>query len=284
MSEIRNIAIFPNGERDAGFAATRETAQTLIRLGANVLLDRKVCGGICAAAEYADKTEILKRADMIVTLGGDGTILRVAADAASYGIPVLGINMGHLGFLTQAERGGYAALEQVLRGEFTVSEHMMLSGRIMENGTEVCRAEALNDIIMGSGTQKMLSFEVLVDGTVTNKHLADGMIVATSTGSTAYSLSCGGPIVHPGLECLVLTPVCPHTLKSRCIILPPDRTVTLRVDLDYSGDAEVRADGGVFHRLRDGEYIEVSRAVHSAKLVNVKGHSFFDVIREKLSE
>ena len=102
MSEIRNIAIFPNGERDVGFAATRETAQTLIRLGANVLLDRAVCGGICAAAEYADKSEILKRADMIVTLGGDGTILRVAADAASYGIPVLGINMGHLGFLTQA--------------------------------------------------------------------------------------------------------------------------------------------------------------------------------------
>lgn len=284
MSDIKNIAILPNIERDIRLDATAETAELLRGLGMKVLLDDALRGRIETDAEYCTDDEILRRADMIITLGGDGTILKAAGEAARYGIPVLGINMGHLGFLAQAERGADEIAEDLKNGRFSVEEHMMVCVRIMKDGEEICRADALNDIITGSGSQKMLSFEVLVDGTVTNKHMADGMIVATSTGSTAYSLSCGGPIVHPGLECMVLTPVCPHTLKSRCIVLPPDKKVTLKTDFEYSRDAEVRADGRLVRRLDAGEYIEIERSEYSAKLVNTDGHSFFDVIRKKLSE
>lgn len=285
MSEIKNIALIPNTERDTQLFATTEAFHLLASCGFNVLIDEALkCAHLCGAS-FLSADELMQGADMLITLGGDGTILKAAGEAAPYRIPVLGINLGHLGFLTQAERGDIETVaDEIALGNFSVSEHMMIRVRVMKDGAEVCGADALNDIITVSGSQKMLSFEVLVDGTVTNKHMADGMIMATSTGSTAYSLSCGGPIVYPELECMVLTPVCPHTLKSRCIILPPDKKVTLRADFEYSRDAEVRADGRLIHRLGEDEYIEAERSEYSARLVNIGGRSFFDVIREKLGE
>lgn len=283
---MQNIAIFPNTERDAGLAATSSVARILRGFGKTVLLDERYKAEIGDenGIVFAEKGKLLEMCDLIVVLGGDGTILRVANDAAEYDIPIMGINLGHLGFLAQAESDETGVFERLFRGDYTVKRCMMLKVRIFDGETLCGEYTALNDVILKDEDGGMISAEVEIDGTVTDRYLADGMIIATSTGSTAYSLSCGGPIVHPSLDCIILTPICPHTLKSRCIVIPPDDTVRVRIDAQYRGDASVKADGGCVGRLGRGGYIEIVRSERCASLINLNGRSFFDIIRKKLAD
>lgn len=283
---MQNIAIFPNTERDANFEATLEVARILHGFGKTVLLD------VCHKAEidgkidaiFAPKRKLLEMCDLIVVLGGDGTILRVANDAAEYDIPIMGINLGHLGFLAQAESDETGVFERLFRGDYTVKRCMMLKARIFDGDVQIGEYTALNDVILKDKDGGMISAEVEIDGTVTDRYLADGMIISTSTGSTAYSLSCGGPIVHPSLDCIILTPICPHTLKSRCIVVPPDDKVRVRIDAQYRGDAYVKADGVCVGTLGRGGHIEIVRSERCASLINLNGRSFFDIIRKKLAD
>ncbi len=280
---MNNIAVFPNKERDLGLCAAKEVVKLLRSCGKRVLIEKENYG-MADGAEYMEKEEILKIADLIVVLGGDGTILRVVGDAAKHRIPIMGINLGHLGFLTQAERGDNSAFERLFAGEYSLSRNMMLEARLMKDGRVIEKYEALNDIILRGRSSKMVALETEVDGILTNRYLADGMIAATATGSTAYSLSSGGPIVHPELDCIILTPICPHTLKARCIVVPPEKTVTMRIDGEYRTEVQLKADGCSVHIMEDGEYIEIRRSAERALLVNLDGRNYFDVIREKLAD
>lgn len=281
---MQNIAIFPNTDRDPDFSVTQAVAKILHGFGKNVILDSELRGKAKVDAEFREKHELLSVCDLIVVLGGDGTILRVANDAADYDIPIMGINLGHLGFLAQAESDETGVFSRLFAGEFTIRRSMMLEMRIFSGGVPSERYTALNDVILRGGQSKMISAEVEIDGTVTDRYLADGMIIATSTGSTAYSLSCGGPIVHPSLDCMILTPICPHTLKSRCIVIPPDSRVRVRIDAEYRSDAAVRTDGRPVGVLGRGDFIEIVRSERYASLINLNGKSFFDVIRSKLAD
>lgn len=281
---MKNIAIFPNVEKDKDLKATEEVVSVIRGYGKTVLLDACFKGKTNCEAEFLPMNEIMKRADLIVALGGDGTILKIIKDAAEASVPVMGINLGHLGFLTQAEKNDLSVFEKLFNGEYSISHNMMLEARIIRNG-EVCEeCLALNDIILRGSASKMISVGAEVNGTIANKYLADGMIVATATGSTAYSLSCGGPIVSPDLDCIILTPICPHSLKTRCMVIPPDAEIKIRISPEYGNGAVLRADGSLIGNLECDDVLEVVSSTKRAPLINLDGRNYFDVIRKKLSD
>ena len=282
---MQNIALFVNRDRDADLSATKEVIALLKKYNKRVYLDVSLKDELdIPDVLYAQGDGIFGCCDAMFALGGDGTILKIVNQAAEYGVPVAGINLGHLGFLTQAERNDLSNLVKILEGEYSVEHRMMIDAKVVSGG-EVCETfSALNDIIIRGGASKMISLTAEVDGTETGRYLADGIIVATSTGSTAYSLSCGGPIVHKALDCMIVTPVCPHTMKSRCMIIPPDSSIAVKFDAAYCSEAELKADGISVRTLGADEYIEVVRSERRVPMINVNSREYFDVIREKLSD
>jgi NAD+ kinase len=282
---MKKIGIFINRDRDPKLTSARLTAEALLSRGETVLIDHIYKDELCLDnINFVTHQEMLAQSDIIVALGGDGTILKIIQDAADSNTPVIGINLGHLGFLTQAERDDDAIFDKIANGEFSVNNFMMLEARIFKDGEIKETSYALNDIIFRGQNGKMISLEVEVDGTVTNHYLADGIIVATSTGSTAYSLSCGGPIVHQALDCIILTPVSPHTLKSRCIIIPPTSRVVLRFDSNYCSEAEIKTDGNYILQLTNDDYVEITKSSKRALLAQINDINYFDIIRKKLSD
>ncbi len=282
---MQNIGIFVNRERDPQLAAARHTACELANRGIHVFFDEEYRTDLADLdVEFLNHTELVDKSELIVVLGGDGTILKVIGDAAQAGTPVVGINLGHLGFLTQAEKDDTQIFDKIANQRFEINHLMMLEAKIVRGDKVTKSVLALNDMIFRGNGGKMLSLAVEVDGTVANRYLADGMIVSTATGSTAYSLSCGGPIVHQSLDCIILTPICPHTLKSRCIVIPPESKVRLKFDPSYHNDASLKADGIFADNLSDGDYIEVTRAAKPAPLAILDTHNYFDVVRQKLSD
>ncbi len=282
---MQNIGIFVNRERDPELLVAKKTAKELHSRGMNVFFDEEYAIPLADSdVSFLPHSELVKSVELIVALGGDGTILKVMGDAAESGTPVIGINLGHLGFLTQAEKDDTDIFDKIANAQFSIKHLMMLQASVIKNGKKSSSALALNDMIFRGSGGKMLSLEIEADGTVANRYLADGMIVSTSTGSTAYSLSCGGPIVHQSLDCIILTPICPHTLKSRCIVIPPESKVRLRFDPCYNNDAVLKADGIFADSLSDGDYIEIEKAAKPALLAILDSHNYFDVVREKLSD
>lgn len=282
---MKKIGIFLNPDRDPGLKAAAHAAAELISRGASVFFDLSYKTELShTGAEFVSHSHMLEKSDLIVALGGDGTILKIIKAAAGFDTPVIGINLGHLGFLTQAEKGDDSIFDKIVCGDYTVNHFMMLECRIYKNGVPSEPSLALNDIILRGNNAKMISLEVEIDKTVANRYLADGIIAATAIGSTAYSLSCGGPIVHQALDCILLTPVCPHTLKSRCIAVPPASKIILRFDASYCSETDLKADGEAIGQLSDGDYIEIAASKLRAPLAMINDRNYFDVIRKKLSD
>ena len=229
------------------------------------------------------EAELARDADLLVAVGGDGTMLHAARMAAAESVPVLGVNRGRLGFL--ADIGPDRMLESVddaLDGRCLPESRMLLEAQVLFEGRAVT-ALALNDIVVSKReTGRMLDLRTWVDGTYVNTHGGDGFIVSTSTGSTAYALSCGGPIVHPGLAVIVLVPICPHTLSDRPIVVSAESIVELELADRFEARAQVVCDGIVTSELEPGERLRVSRAAISATLLHPPGHDYYRILRSKL--
>jgi len=282
---MQNIALFVNRYRDANLSATREVISLLKKYNKTVYLDVSLKDEIAMPdLIYSRGDGIFECCDAVIALGGDGTILKIVNQAADYDVPIMGINFGHLGFLTQAERGDLSNLVKILEGDFSVERRMMLEAQVISGGRKIESYTALNDIIIRGDSAKMISLTAEVDGTQASSYLADGIIVATSTGSTAYSLSCGGPIVHKALDCMILTPICPHTMKSRCMIVQPEATVAISFDAAYCSEVDLKVDGISVKHLGPDEYIKVVQSTKRVPMINVNSRGYFDVIREKLSD
>lgn len=242
----------------------------------------------CPALDPERHADILARlscVDTLVVLGGDGSLLSAARIAAPLKIPILGVNLGHLGFLSEVEEENvFEAVEAVACGSFRIEQRMMLDAFVERNGETVGRYTGLNDAVVNkSGFSRMIAVDILVGPEYVQTVPADGVIVSTPTGSTAYSLSAGGPIVSPLFECLIITPICPHTLYSRSQVIAGNEEV--RVVLSSSGgDTVLTVDGQVGHRLRAGDQVRVRRSAHSARFVRLGDHSFYRILREKLRE
>jgi NAD+ kinase len=224
-------------------------------------------------------------ADLLIVLGGDGTLIRAAQAVAPMGVPVLGVNTGHLGFLTEMESAElYDHLDSILQGHFRLEERLMLSVHLYRDGKETLTLTALNDAVISKGPRaRLVHLGVEVGGTTVARYPADGVIVATPTGSTAYSLSAGGPIVSPTVDVLLVTPICPHTIASRTIVVSGKEDVTLTV-LESPGEVGLSADGSEPIPLAPGDRVQVGRAPYVAKLVRRDSYRFYDVLREKLAD
>lgn len=225
--------------------------------------------------------------DILITLGGDGTLLRIAEQAARYSIPVVGVNLGNLGFLTElTESEAIPALEQILDGSIAVENRMMLKTCLLDSNGN-CKSDyryALNEVVITKGTlDRLLSLQTSVNGDLITTYKADGLIFSTATGSTAYSLSAGGPLVHPGLATILVTPICPFMLSSRPIILPADQVFTTGFEPNSNNtSARIIIDGQSGWKLTQQETLLIEQAEHPLQLLAASNQSYFQVLCNKL--
>lgn len=228
--------------------------------------------------------ELAATADLVIAVGGDGTMLYASRLVAGRDVPLLGINRGRLGFLADIMPGEMLRrLDEVLSGDYEEDHRLMLEA-VIENGQEAPRrALALNDVVLQKrDTGRMLDFENWVDGVYVNTHGGDGLVIATPTGSTAYALSGGGPIIHPSLEAITLVPICPHTLSDRPIAIRADAAIEVRVLPRPDTRAEVACDGLPLGELGAGERLRVRAAEERVILLHPRGHDYFRLLRSKL--
>ena len=238
---------------------------------------------------YTYREQVSPQVDCIIVLGGDGTLLQAAVDLAELDIPFLGINMGPLGFLTEVNKDGIkSALEKLIREEFTIEKRMMLLGRSYEAENVKDETRALNDIVITRrGSLQIINFNIYVNGQLLHRFHGDGVIVATPTGSTGYSLSAGGPIVEPKAELILLTPICPHSMHNRSIVLSSKDRVTVEIESSRDGETqEVEAIFDGCHKvlLRTGEKIEIRKSKKTTGIVKLSQVSFLEVLHRKLSD
>lgn len=238
---------------------------------------------------YTYREQVSPQVDCIIVLGGDGTLLQAAVDPAELDIPFLGINMGTLGFLTEVNKDGIkSALEKLIREEFTIEKRMMLLGRSYEAENVKDETRALNDIVITRrGSLQIINFNIYVNGQLLHRFHGDGVIVATPTGSTGYSLSAGGPIVEPKAELILLTPICPHSMHNRSIVLSSKDRVTVEIESSRDGETqEVEAIFDGCHKvlLRTGEKIEIRKSKKTTGIVKLSQVSFLEVLHRKLSD
>ena len=238
---------------------------------------------------YTYREQVSPQVDCIIVLGGDGTLLQAAVDLAELDIPFLGINMGTLGFLTEVNKDGIkSALEKLIREEFTIEKRMMLLGRSYEAENVKDETRALNDIVITRrGSLQIINFNIYVNGQLLHRFHGDGVIVATPTGSTGYCLSAGGPIVEPKAELILLTPICPHSMHNRSIVLSSKDRVTVEIESSRDGETqEVEAIFDGCHKvlLRTGEKIEIRKSKKTTGIVKLSQVSFLEVLHRKLSD
>jgi NAD+ kinase len=227
-------------------------------------------------------SELAALVDLAIVLGGDGTLLSAARNLVQHDVPVVGINLGRLGFLTDIPADSMEAmLGQILEGQFKEEERALLSTVVLRQGLPVQETLAMNDVVVSKGARgSMVEIEVYVDGQFVYGLRADGLIVSTPTGSTAYALSSGGPIVHPSLNALILAPICPHTLSNRPIVLSDHSRV--EIILVRGPSANVNFDVQNTFDLEDEDRIVITRSASPARLLHPHGHSHFAMLREKL--
>ena len=227
--------------------------------------------------------EIGPEVDLVIVLGGDGTMLRVARELTATSTPILGVNLGGLGFLTSVRLPELtAALEEILQGRYQLSERQTLQTAVLRGGLPIETHPALNDVVISRSTfSRVVRLRLTIDGELLTEYVCDGMIFATATGSTAYSLSAGGPILLPAARALVITPICPHALSNRSVIAGAESCARCQV-VSAPGDLLLTVDGQVQRRLEVGDTVEVRPAANPVRLLTPTGHSYFELLRQKL--
>ncbi len=222
--------------------------------------------------------------DILIILGGDGTLLHIAAEAARHSIPVIGINLGHLGFLTELTQDeAEEALERIVSGTITIENRLMLKACLIKNGLDQGYRYALNDVVINKNSlDRVLHLRAQADDEFITTYKADGLIISTPTGSTAYNLSAGGPLVYPGLASILVTPICPFMLSSRPLLLPADITITTEFDTVNDIQANIIIDGQPSWTLQQGDVLEIKAAEHPLQLIVSSRKDYFAILRNKL--
>ncbi len=239
------------------------------------------------AAVYDSKgpalVELIDEMDLLIVVGGDGTLLRAARQLLTTEIPIIGVNRGRLGFLVDIAPDHFDEIAAILDGNMIVDERLMLDASIRHGSETVARCSALNEIVLQKwNTSRMIEFETWIDGEFCNRHRSDGLIVCTPTGSTAYAMSGGGPILHPGLHAMALVPICPHTLSNRPLVVGATSQVEVRVAQEEIQHVRISCDSQVDLTLTDEGRIAIAPSVHRLHLLHPPGYRYFDILRAKL--
>lgn len=280
---IKRFGLVANLDKPFCQRAVPQAAECLRRLGGSLVVDQATAGLLSeAVTTLADTAAVARVVDVLLVFGGDGTMLRAGRETAGSGTPIFGINTGHLGFLTGSNlRQMPEALEQIAAGSFRVADRAVIEarGRVADRPFELL---ALNDVVISRGaSSRVIELEVLVNGELLTRYRADGLIISTPTGSTAYSLSAGGAIVSPEADVFALTPICPHTLSNRSVIVSLKSKLQVKV-LNDKPATILSADGQVVQELAGGVEVTMRRSRRRVKLVQLNGQSFFGTLRAKL--
>ena len=280
VEKIVNILLVVNEQKDPDCILANKVVQYMGDR-ATIYVNNSSVKQKIDTALYVDREEGYQNADIILVLGGDGTMLSIAGKAAEYAIPVIGVNLGRLGFLADIECNEIEeSIRKLFSGEYVVEERMMLEA-VLPGGI---KTTAINDIVITRANSflKILELDVYIDDEYVDDFKADGIIISTPTGSTAYSLSAGGPIVDPSLDSMIVTPICPHKMYCRTIIAPPDKTITIKCKATSRDDAVVAADSQISGKLSADENVFVKASPKSLKLIRLKGTQFFGALQKKL--
>lgn len=279
------FSVFPNAESEAARAIAKEVIEELNKLECRVFLsDELITYFSDTKADFCSFNQLISVCDIAIAVGGDGTMISVAKKAALCGKQALGINAGRLGFLSGIEKNELSLLKEVVLGNCTVEKRMMLKIEIIENSTVISSHHAINDAVVSRGEcARLVDIYVESDNHPVSSTRADGVIVSTPTGSTAYSMASGGPIVCPQMNCFIVTPICPHSLVSRSIVLPAENILTVAV-ANGADNSYLSIDGESAIRVTDETAIRISLSEYTAKLIKVKSENFYEILEKKLIE
>lgn len=284
---MKKFYIVTNKVKDEDLAVTRMIAAYLEGKGKECILQESGMRNE-GSYHYTNAQMIPDDVDCIIVLGGDGTLLQVARDGVERQIPLLGINLGTLGYLAEIDRDSiYPALERLIADEYEIENRMMLRGQVYHGGKLIAEDIALNDIVITrDGRMQIINLNNYVNNVFLNSYKADGIIISTATGSTGYSLSVGGPIISPETSLLMMTPIAPHTLNSRSVILPAEDEITVEIATS-KGKGEVGAavlfDGDTNISLTAGDRVVIRKAKQCTKIVKISNKSFLEVLRQKMN-
>lgn len=284
---MKRIAVIPNIDKDIGLVYTKEIVRCMSGK-AEVLMDvmYKDSGVGNDGVKYVPVSEVYDNADAAVILGGDGTILQIAEVCAKRGIPIMGINLGRIGFMSEIEPSDTAAMiDRLISGDYKIDRRMMMRVETVKNGKPSGKYHALNDISFAKAPgEKLISIDLYSGEDKVNNYIADGMIISTPTGSTGYSLSAGGPVADPSMELFIATPICAHMLSARSAVLPADKAITVCLDNEYAGhEAVLCVDGDIREHIKVGEKVVVTKSNYETLLIKMGNQSFYDTLIEKLS-
>ena len=284
---MNKFYVIANSQKDMDFAMADKISEYIIAKGGTCVCQKRDIGKEGIKYNSADASLIPEGTECVIVLGGDGTLIQAARDLSSINVPVFGINIGTLGYLTEIDmEQAFPAIDRIMADEYNIDTRMILRGRVYRGDDKLYSDIALNDIVINRiGSLKIINFDIFVNGEYLITYPADGLIVSTPTGSTAYNLSAGGPIVRPQTDCIVMTPVCPHVLNKSSVIFGGEDVLEVRMTQSRSGVEErvVTFDGTDYINLVSGDRIVISRSDTRASLIRIGKHNFLQILRNKLS-
>jgi NAD+ kinase len=284
---MKSFYVVTNTAKDTDYSLTNSVVKYLEQKGCYCGFVPFARGFIPGEDKYVDPAMIPEDVEAIIVLGGDGTLLQAARDTYSRSIPIIGVNLGDMGYLTDISEGDvFSALDALIEDRFFIEKRMMLKGTLYSGGAKVMSNIALNDIVISkSYDQRMIKLNINVDDSFLNTIYADGLIMSSPTGSTGYSLSVGGPIIAPDAEALLITPLAPHTLANRSVVLSGESKITIEQGTNKdgaSGDAIVVFDGNIKSMMHTGDKVEIEKSETDVKLIKIYKSSFLDVLSMKM--
>ncbi len=283
---IKKIALYPNRSKQGALRCAARAAELLRQAGAEVAFDKEIVKFLPEAADYrlCDSDTLYSTNDAVVVFGGDGTVLGAALRAAEAGVPVLGVNFGHVGYIAELEENEIPCLVRLLSGDFATEDRMLLDVEVKKRNRRLFFARAFNEVTVTRGfITRLVDFDMSCNGTAVCHYRADGLIVATPTGSTAYSMAAGGPVIDPSLSLIAVTPVCSHSLESsRSIVFGADSVISVKVPSAKRSEAVITVDGRSLFRVNDAETeLFVRRSEKKVRLIRFKDDLFCNTLYKK---
>ena len=286
---MRTIFIYPNLRKESARAILPAVCEQLHGEDVQLILPNQLRSSThelhdeVMALDYMETSEAVRLADAAVVLGGDGTMLRIARAAAQNELPLLGINVGHVGFMTELEPAELGEMRGLLDGKYSIDSRMMLHVAVERHGRVVYKNDALNDIVIAKGTAfRVVRVGISADGEEVTRFNGDGVIAATPTGSTAYGLSAGGPVIEPSAENLAVIPICAHALAAKSFVFAPERTLAITARCEGGSEVFITADGGQGFAVRPDDRVLITRSALRTRLIRLKGNSFYRILQQKL--
>jgi NAD+ kinase len=279
---MKTVGIIAKTQRTYPIDIVIDLVEWLRKKKIEVIFDIETADTIGLKSNY-NRTDVISMIDLLIVLGGDGTFLSAARLIGGKSVPIIGVNLGSLGFLTEVTREEiYPVLDRVLKGDFEIEDRMMLDIKVLREGEKIAGHKVLNDVVVNKGAlARIIDLDVKINNQFVTSYRSDGLIISTPTGSTAYSLAAGGPIVYPSLHALILAPICPFNLTNRPIIIPDSVSIEIQLATDYE-DVHITLDGQVGLGMKYKDVLEIKRSQEGIKMIKISEKNHYEILRKKL--